>query len=251
MSEPPFTGVAVALVTLFDDDGELDAAASAQHARRLVDRGVRAVVVAGTTGEALTLDPEERVRLLDAVRGAVSVPVLAGTGAVSIRQATELTRAAVDHGADGLLVLSPPGARDVRPYYEAVAGVAGDVPVLAYHFPAVSAPGIPVEALADLPVAGLKDSSGDAERLLHEVAEWGGPLYPGAATLLLLAGAVGCPGAILALANLEPEMCVAALAGDADAQVELMASHRATAGVPALKEHLAARYGTSRVCRVL
>ena len=52
MPQPLFSGVGVALVTLFQDDGTLDAAATAGHAARLVELGIRAVVVAGTTGEA-------------------------------------------------------------------------------------------------------------------------------------------------------------------------------------------------------
>jgi 4-hydroxy-tetrahydrodipicolinate synthase len=81
----PFEGVGVALVTLFDDRGELDAPASADLAVRLVEAGVRAVVVAGSTGEAAALSADERSALLDAVRAAVppssGVPVIAGTGA--------------------------------------------------------------------------------------------------------------------------------------------------------------------------
>ena len=93
MAPAVFTGVGVALVTLFDDRGDLDAPASAALAAQLVDLGVRAVVVAGTTGEAAALEPAERVALLDAVRREVprSVPVIAGTGAPSARQAVALT----------------------------------------------------------------------------------------------------------------------------------------------------------------
>ena len=82
MAEPVFTGVGVALVTLFDAEGEVDAAATGGLAGRLVDEGLRAVVVAGSTGEAAALDAGERAALLVAVRDAVAgrVPVIAGTG---------------------------------------------------------------------------------------------------------------------------------------------------------------------------
>jgi hypothetical protein len=84
MAPPPaiFTGVGVALVTIFDDEGEIDAPATADHAARLVEAGVRAVLVAGTTGEAMALEPDERSDLLIAVRYAVDgrVPVIAGAG---------------------------------------------------------------------------------------------------------------------------------------------------------------------------
>ncbi len=175
MAEPLFRGVGVALATLFDGAGGLDAKATAEHAATLVDLGVRAVVVAGSTGEAATLTPAERLALLTEVRRAVpsGIPVLAGTGAPSRRQAVALTRAAVDHGADALLVLSPPGSSDLRGYYEAVAGAAASTPVLAYHYPKSSQPGIPVELLPELPIQGAKDSSGDPERLLAGAAARG------------------------------------------------------------------------------
>ena len=253
MVDPPFVGVGVALATLFDDDGDLDAEATAFHAVRLVGLGVRAVVVAGSTGEAATLSPEERVTLLSAVRDAVPdpVPVLAGTGAPSARQAAALTLSAREHGADGVLVLSPPRVDDPRPYYELVARSAGNLPLLAYHYPRASAPGIPVEMLADLPVTGLKDSSGDPDRLLEELA-WGRPLYTGSSAILALAGPLGCAGAILALANVEPEMCVAAFDGDAKAQRALAGAHRAarTNFPRGLKELMEARFGTSTVNRI-
>ena len=253
MAEPVFTGVGVALVTLFEEDGELDAKATAVHACTLVEAGVRAVVVAGTTGEAASLSPAERVALVEAVRDEChpSVPVIAGTGAPSARQAAELTRQAADAGADAVLALSPPFAPDPRPYYEAVSGAADGLPVLAYHFPAVSPPGIPVGLLADLPVAGCKDSTGDAERLLETLLRYDGPLYVGSSALLSLAGPLGCAGAILALANADLERCKAAFAGDADAQRQLGAAHLAAAVFPTgIKELTARRFGTSTTTRM-
>src|SRR6266540_1174087 len=200
MTQPLFTGVGVALVTLFDDDGEVDAKATADHAAALVELGVRAVIVAGSTGEAATLAEAERTALLTEVRQAV-----------------------------------PSGT-----------------PVLAYHFPQVSAPGIPVDVLPDLPVHGLKDSSGDPDRLLRERTTYNGWLYVGAATLLALAGPLACSGAILALANAEPERCSAAFAGDAEAQLALAEAHMAAQrNFPhGLKALVADRFGTSRVARL-
>lgn len=251
--EPLFTGVGVALATLFDDDGEVDTAATAEHAAQLVELGMRAVLVAGSTGEASALSAEERAGLLVAVREAVPdpVPVLAGTGAPSARQASALTLSALEHGASAVLVLSPPRVTDPRPYYEVVARSAGDLPVLAYHFPTVSAPGIALEHLPDLPVAGLKDSSGDPRRLLATL-DLGITLYTGSAALLALAGPVGCAGAILALANAEPEVCAAAFAGDPRSQRRLAAAdRRAAAAFPGgIKGLMAERFGTSRVSRL-
>lgn len=252
---PPFLGVGVALVTLFDDDLGVDARATASLAAHIVEAGVRAVVVAGTTGEAQALEPNERADLIDAVIEAVrplGAAVVAGTGATSRRAAVALTTAAVDHGVDAVLTLSPPGG-DVRAYYAAVADAAGSVPVLAYHYPAVSPPGIPLVALAELPVAGCKDSSGDPDRLLETVTRWDGALYVGSSALISLAADLGLPGCILALANAEPERCVRAFAGDGVAQRELAGAHTAMRldGFPAgIKRLTAARWGTPIATRM-
>lgn len=248
-----FRGAGVALVTIFGDDGEIDPEATSKLAAGLVARGIQGVVVAGSTGEAATLTERERVTLVEAVRGALpdGVPVVAGTGAPSARQAAALTADAVRAGADAVLAFPPPGSRDLAGYYAAVAGAAAGRPVLAYHFPRVSAPGVPVDALANLPVAGVKDSSADPDRLLDELAHYPGATYVGSAALLALAGPMGAAGAILALANIEPERCVAAFAGDAAAQLALADRHRAArrGGPAALKAVLAAERGTSAATR--
>ena len=254
MAEPLFTGVGVALVTLFDDDLAVDPAATGDLAGRLVEAGVQAVVVAGSTGEAAALTADERVHLLDAVRASVggAVAVIAGTGAPSVRQAAALTADAVGNGADAVLALSPPGSNDLPGYYDSVAAAAAGTPVFAYHYPNASAPGITVDELADLPVQALKDSSGEPERLLRELTEWDRPVYTGSSAVLSFAGPLGCAGAILALANVEPELCVAAFAGDTAAQLELTAAHVAAneAFPRRLKEMVAKRFDTSIATRL-
>ena len=255
MKGPLFEGVGVALVTLFHDDGSLDAEATAAHAARLVELGVRAIVVAGSTGEAAALEPSERVELIEAVRKALpqsGVPIVAGTGAPSRRQAAALTRQAREAGADGVLALSPPGKADLEAYYGAVREAASGLSVLAYHYPAASAPGIPVERLSGLPVDGVKDSSGDSVRLLDTRTSFDRPCYVGSAAILALAGPLGCAGAILALANAEPERCAAAFSGDAEAQLALAGPDRATrAAFPGgIKALTAARFGTATTSRL-
>ena len=181
------------------------------------------------------------------------VPVLAGTGATSADRAAELTAAASGAGADAVLAWPPPGSEDLAGYYAAVGQAAAGLPVLAYHIPWSLAPGVPVAALDALPVAGLKDSSGDAaDRLLAEVAH-----YPGC-TDVGVVGAAG-PGraarrgaaAILAIANVEPELCCAAFAAHAGAQLRLIDMHLAARdGRPlALKQILAQQRGSNPLSR--
>jgi 4-hydroxy-tetrahydrodipicolinate synthase len=249
-----FRGVGVALVTLFTDDGSIDPAGTGKLACQLVSRGIRAVLVAGTTGEAGTLTDIERRALVEAVREAIpgDVPVIAGTGAPSVRQATALTRDAVCAGADAVLTWPPSGSKDLAGYYAAVAEAAGGRPVLAYHYEVVSRPGVPVSELPGLPVAGIKDSSGSANRLLEELTHYRGAVYVGSSGLLAMAGPMGAAGALLALANLEPERCVTAFTGDAETQLALARPHLLARdeGIPGLKRVLSETQGLSPVVRL-
>jgi 4-hydroxy-tetrahydrodipicolinate synthase len=249
-----FTGVGVALVTLFDENGRVDTASTAALATDLVEKGMRGVLVCGTTGEAKTLTEAERTSLITAVREALpaGVPVLAGTGAHDADRAAGLTKAAVAAGADAVLAWPPSGSEDLPGYYEALAGAADGRPVLGYHIPWVSAPGLPVSDLAALPIVGLKDSSGDPDRLLAEVVHYPGSTYVGSSALLSLAGPLGGTGAILALANLEPALCAAAFDGDSTAQRELTDAHLAVreGGIPELKRLLAEQRRTVALSRV-
>jgi 4-hydroxy-tetrahydrodipicolinate synthase len=232
-----FTGVGVALVTVRDARDAPDAEATGALAAQLVARGMQAVLACGTTGEAGRLTDDQRTAVISAVRGAVprDVPVIAGTGAVSAARAADLTSAAADAGADAVLAWPPPDCEDLVGFYAAIDRAGSAMPVLAYHIPWVSAPGVPLEALADLPVVGIKDSSGDPDRLLFEVTRYSRATYVGSSALLALAGPIGCTGAILAVANVAPELCTLAFGGDAQAQRDLAETHLAVrAGGPGL-----------------
>jgi 4-hydroxy-tetrahydrodipicolinate synthase len=249
-----FSGVGVALVTVFDEAGDLDPGSTGKLAADLAGRGVRAVLVCGSTGEAATLSDVERTAIVEAVRTALpaGIPVIAGTGAPSPRQAAALTRAAVAAGADAVLAWCPVGCTDLGSYFSAVSDAAGGRPVLAYHNPWMSSAAIPVDVLASLPVTGVKDSSGSPDRLLDEVAHYQGETYVGSSGYLCMAGPLGADGALLALANVEPEGCARAFAGDAGAQREIALAHlEARAGGPAaVKRILAATHGISPVARI-
>ena len=136
----------------------------------------------------------------------------------------------------------------MREFYEEIASAAGTFPVIAYHYPKVSLnDGISVDVLPLLPIAGLKDSTGDPTRMLEQLAVYDGPVYSGSAAMALYAGALGCTGAILAAANLEPELSAKAFAGDVDAQrcAARRPPHRVVR-LTARPEARAARRGTAR-----
>jgi dihydrodipicolinate synthase/N-acetylneuraminate lyase len=253
-TEPLWTGTAVALVTLFDDDGGLQAGRTAEHAAGLVSAGVRAVLVNGTTGEASALSDTERAAVVAAVKHACpDVPVLAGASGEWWRPAAERVAAAVAAGADAVLVAPPRSGAPIEGYYARVAEAAAGVPVLAYHYPGQAGGEVPADALPTLPVTGVKDSTGSPERLAAQLdLDWPGAVYTGSAALLGYARWLGAAGAIVAAANLVPERCVAAWDGDAVAQREVLRAERAAGQrFPAgLKEAMAERFGTPTACRI-
>jgi len=253
VTEPLWRGVGVALVTLFDADGKVAVSATAEHAARLVSLGIRAVLVAGSTGEADALTDAEREDLIAAVKRVCGgVPVIAGASGAWSRPAAERTAAAVAAGADAVLVAPPRRAGDTIAFFAAVGEAAGRAPVLAYHFPGVAGGEVPLDLLPQLPVAGMKDSTGDPERLLRELDAWDAWTYVGAATMAAFAGTVGAAGAILAVANAVPEECLAAWDGDGAAQRRLTTAHVAarTRFPYGLKELVAKRFDTATHARL-
>jgi 4-hydroxy-tetrahydrodipicolinate synthase len=216
-------GVGVALLTIFDEDGKLQTSETGALASLLIEAGVRSVLVGGTIGEYYAMTDLEKVDLFGAIRDVVPshVPLVLHAGGVPLPRALNLARAAVDCGADAIIAL-PRGVDDLAEYYGEIVSAAGSTPVLAYHFPQVNA-AIDAGALADFGVAGVKDSSGDADRLVLEVETLDIEVYTGATGLLNLAHNIGAQGALLGLANVHPEMCILAFDGDADAQRSLEA----------------------------
>jgi 4-hydroxy-tetrahydrodipicolinate synthase len=191
------------MVTPFDDDGRLDIGGAVKLARWLIDNGNDGLVLTGTTGEATTLSDEEKVELWKAVRGAVGVPLIAGTGTASTAHSVELTRLAEAAGADAALVVTPyynrPSQAGIDAHFRAVAQ-ASSLPVIAYDIPKRTGRELKTSTLLALAkdgaIAGVKDAAGSpaATAVLVEEAPSGFEVYSGddSYTLPLLAvGAVG------------------------------------------------------------
>jgi 4-hydroxy-tetrahydrodipicolinate synthase len=149
-------GVLTAMVTPFAEDGSVDEPAARKLARHLVENGSHGVVVAGTTGESPTLSDDEDVALLRAVRDELgeAPTVICGTGTNDTAHSVELTQAAVENGADAVLVVTPyynkPNRAGILAHYEAVAEAAGATPVVLYNIPSRVVVNIPPELLAEL-----------------------------------------------------------------------------------------------------
>ncbi len=222
-------GSIVAIVTPMQEDGSLDLAAF----RALIDfhvaQGTDAIVVVGTTGESPTVNVEEHELLIaEAVKHAAKrVPIIAGTGANSTREAIELAAFAKKAGADASLTVVPyynkPTQEGLYQHFKAIAE-AVDMPHILYNVPGRTGADMnndTVLRLAQIPnIVGIKDATGGIERgsdlLQRAPKEFA--VYSGddASTLaLMLLGAVGT---ISVTANVAPklmhDMCAAALNGD-------------------------------------
>jgi 4-hydroxy-2-oxoglutarate aldolase len=190
---------------------------------RLLADGLDGIVVAGSTGEAPLLDPDEQRRAVGWTREVTPRGkwLIAGTGAESTRQAIALTRAAAAEGADAVLVRPPSyfpavAARSLANYFRAVAD-ASPVPVLVYNIPKYTHVSLPAELLEELSghqrIVGVKDSSGDLKNLAayREAApQWA--VFAGSGSLLLSALELECDGAIVAVACFAARLCADLLA---------------------------------------
>ena len=143
------------MVTPFAEDRSLDEAAARKLARHVVEHGSHGLVLAGTTGESPTLDDEEKLALLRAVRDEVGpdVLVICGSGSNDTRHSERLSAAAADNGADAVLAVTPyynkPNFKGIKAHYEAVAKAAG-IPVVLYNIPSRVVVNISPEELAEL-----------------------------------------------------------------------------------------------------
>ncbi|HEX6132148.1 MAG TPA: 4-hydroxy-tetrahydrodipicolinate synthase [Actinomycetota bacterium] len=175
-----FGSVVTAMVTPFRDDHAVDLDRAQELASWLVDNGSDAIVAAGSTGESPTLSHKEKAELFRAVGEAIRGrgKLICGTGTYSTAETLELTRAAEDAGADGLLVVTPyynkPPQRGLVAHFEHVAD-ATDLPIVLYNIPGRTATRIEHETLlrlAERPnIVAVKDSTGDFQAISRIVAE--------------------------------------------------------------------------------
>ncbi|MDG4553363.1 MAG: 4-hydroxy-tetrahydrodipicolinate synthase [Candidatus Competibacter sp.] len=224
-----FRGSMVAIVTPMRADGALDLEALARLVEFHIDNGTDAIVAVGTTGESATLDYEEHITVVRKVVGQVKgrIPVIAGTGANSTREALHLTQHAMEVGADGCLLVTPyynkPTQEGLYQHYRLIADSVA-IPQILYNVPGRTACDMKpetVERLADIPnIVGIKEASGSIERIRELVRRLGDRMdvYSGEDGIAAEAILDGAKGTISVTANVAPramhEMCAAALAGD-------------------------------------
>ena len=209
-----FGSVCVAMVTPFDSDGGVDLRAGRDLAAHLVENGIDALVLAGTTGESPTTTDEEKVALLKAVREEIGdkARIIAGAGSNNTRHAVAMAQAAHEAGADGLLVVTPyyskPSQAGVEAHFRAVAE-ATDLPICLYDIPGRS--GVPIEsatvrALAQVDnIKAMKDAKGNFLEAATLIQETGLAWYSGDDPLNLPWLSIGATGMISVVGHAAPK----------------------------------------------
>lgn len=214
-----FFGVVPAMATPFTEALALDEPRVRELCQWYVRCGVHGISVAGSQGEFFSLDADERLRLIEVAMKAIDgrVPLYAGTGAVTTREAIRLTQAAETIGADLALLITPyfiqPTQDELVEHYRAVAK-ATRLPVMLYNNPPRTAVNILPKTLARCMasdnVIGIKDSSGDLTQSIEYLLGAPRPalLFSGRDTVALAMMMHGGQGTISPAANVFPRLMV-------------------------------------------
>jgi 4-hydroxy-tetrahydrodipicolinate synthase len=240
-----FHGSMVALVTPMHEDGSLDYESLDHLVEFHIENQTDAIVVVGTTGESATLDEKEHCETIARVvsKAAGRVPVIAGTGSNSTKEAINLTRCAMQAGADACLLVTPyynkPTQEGLYQHYKAIAEAVA-IPQILYNVPGRTVCDMlpqTVARLADIPnIVGIKEATGSIQRTREIIDSCGDKLdvFSGDDATALDLILNGAKGDISVTANVAPkamhDMCAAALRGDrADAErinQSLLALHK-------------------------
>ena len=223
MVSQPFAGVLVPVLTPFTPRGEPDAGRFIAFCRWLLDQGAGGLAIFGTTSEANSMSPAERMALLDRLieAGVPAQKLMPGTGACAMTDAVSLVRHAVDHGCGGVLMLPPFYYKGVSDdgIFAFISGVIDKVgssalKLFLYHIPPMAVVGFSLDLVGRLiraypeTVVGLKDSSGDWSNTAALLDRFPGfAVFPGSEVFLLDGLRKGGAGCITASGNVNvPEI---------------------------------------------
>lgn len=229
--EPIFEGTGVALVLPMFEDGSIDYEGYKRQVQRMIDGGVKALLVNGTTGEPATIDIEDEFELtkitVEMAKG-TGVKVIVGAGSNYTAQAIRKAKFNAEAGADANLVVTPyynkTSQRGLIEHYKAVAA-ASDLPLIMYNVPGRTGMKISVDTVVELAkvpnIVDMKDATDDiayAMEVLTRTKDMDFDLYSGCDDNILPFIAAGGKGVISVLSNLYPRetemFAQAALKGD-------------------------------------
>ena len=202
-----FGQVLTAMVTPFDQNGEIDFNATRTLVDYLIENGTDGIVVAGTTGESPTLTTDEKVALFKFVADTVNgrVPVIAGTGSNNTRASIGLTNQAEETGVDGIMLVGPyynkPSQEGMYQHFKAIAE-STRLPIMLYNIPGRSAVNISVETIVRLSqienIVAVKEASGNLDAIAEIISQTPSDftLYSGDDSLTLPVLAIGGAGVV-------------------------------------------------------
>jgi 4-hydroxy-tetrahydrodipicolinate synthase len=214
-----FRGVVPAMATPFTDAGDLDEARVKSLIDWYLEAGVHGISVAGSQGEFFAMNEAERARLIEVAVRAIDgrVPLYAGTGGVTTRDAIAATKTAEGLGADLALVITPyfvqPSQEELVEHYRAIAR-ATRLPVLLYNNPPRTSvnvlPATLSKCMEETNVAGIKDSSGDLTQAVEYLLGMPRPalVFSGRDTVAFAMMLHGASGTISPAANVFPALMV-------------------------------------------
>lgn len=240
-----FHGSMVALVTPMRDDGSIDDESMQRLIESHIASGTSAIVAVGTTGESATLDEQEHCSLIRRTVeiAAGRIPIIAGTGSNSTREAIDLTRCALEAGADACLLVTPyynkPTQEGLYLHHKAIAE-AVPIPQILYNVPGRTVCDILPETIERLSIisniVGIKEATGNIQRVrqILDCCDDRLDLYSGDDATSMEFMLNGGKGVISVTANVAPkamqQMCEAAIRGDRQQAEEinnhLMPLHR-------------------------
>ncbi|MFB4160789.1 4-hydroxy-tetrahydrodipicolinate synthase [Geomicrobium sp. JSM 1781026] len=208
-----FGRIVTAMVTPFNEQGQIDYNDVTKLVNHLVGNGSDSLVVAGTTGESPTLSKEEKVSLFKHVIRIVDgrIPVIAGTGSNNTNASIELTQAAEEAGADGIMLVTPyynkPSQEGMYQHFKAIAETTA-LPIMLYNVPGRTVVSLMPETtirLSHLPnVVAIKEASGDldAASMIIENSSDGFDLYGGDDSMTLPLLSIGAKGVVSVAAHI-------------------------------------------------
>ena len=232
-----FTGAGVAIVTPFYENGEVNYDSFAKLIEFQIANNTDAIIVCGTTGEASTLTHEEHLAVIKfcVEKVAGRIPVIAGTGSNCTKTAVELSKDAVEHGADGLLVVTPYYNKCTQAglyaHYEAIAKEA-KAPIIMYSVASRTGCNIAPETAAKLVknvdgIVGIKEASGNISQIakIMQLTDGNIDLYSGNDDQIVPILSLGGKGVISVLSNVAPQethdICARFFAGDVKGSLDL------------------------------
>ena len=212
-------GIIPAMVTPLDQDEKLDESGIREVINYLIESGIHGIFVCGSQGESYAFSEDERKRIIELAVDEVNgrVPVYAGTGSTTTKATIDLSRYALDVGADAVTLVTPyfirPSQDELYMHYKRVAESV-DIPVVLYNNPGrtnVNLEAETVKRLAEIDnIVGIKDSSGDLTLTAQYIMECPEDfsVLAGRDSLILATLLYGGRGAVAATANVAPRLVV-------------------------------------------